>query len=367
MMTLKEFITKSRNRFLAYWYKATRQNVATDRNKVLFFTFQGKFTCNPKYICRRLHQLNPAVKCVWVVFREEDRQVNFVKKPIAKKKDQYYIETMHGSLGIKRIDAASNPNRKRNKRGALCGEMADYIISNSDFENEVYKSSFWGKTPILMYGHARNDILIKGRDDYPDGNLYDKVRRFYGLPHEAKLALYAPTFAREASKEFDEFDAELLRECLSQRFGGDWYILKRLHPKDARNRKVSADGGFILDGNLYTDIQEMMVAIDFGVTDYSSWIFDYVVTGKPGMIYAPDLEEYQNSTGFYYPITAAPFPLAADNASARSIIAGFDLEKYKEDVALFLEDKGCVDDGNASGRAAEMILNLTDDRLPEIG
>ena len=397
MMTLKEFITKSRNRFLAYWYKATRQNVATDRNKVLFFTFQGKFTCNPKYICRRLHQLNPAVKCVWVVFREEDRQdfpeyaetvifnseayykalysskvlvdngLNFVKKPIAKKKDQYYIETMHGSLGIKRIDAASNPNRKRNKRGALCGEMADYIISNSDFENEVYKSSFWGKTPILMYGHARNDILIKGRDDYPDGNLYDKVRRFYGLPHEAKLALYAPTFAREASKEFDEFDAELLRECLSQRFGGDWYILKRLHPKDARNRKVSADGGFILDGNLYTDIQEMMVAIDFGVTDYSSWIFDYVVTGKPGMIYAPDLEEYQNSTGFYYPITAAPFPLAADNASARSIIAGFDLEKYKEDVALFLEDKGCVDDGNASGRAAEMILNLTDDRLPEIG
>ena len=85
------------------------------------------------------------------------------------------------------------------------------------------------------------------------------------------------------------------------------------------------------------------------------------------MIYAPDLEEYQNSTGFYYPITAAPFPLAADNASARSIIAGFDLEKYKEDVALFLEDKGCVDDGNASGRAAEMILNLTEDRLPEIG
>ena len=394
-MKVNEFITKSKNRLLAYWYKATRQSIAIDKNKVLFFTFQGKYTCNPKYICRRLHQLKPDVKCIWVIFHEEDRAgfpdyaetvmfnsedyykalysakvlvdngLNFVKKPIAKKKGQYFIETMHGSLGIKRIDAASNPNKKRNQRGALCGEIADYIISNSDFENEVYKSSFWGKTPVLMYGHARNDILINGRDDTPDGDLFDKVRNFYGLPHEAKLALYAPTFAREASKEFDLFDAGLLRECLTKRFGGEWHILKRLHPRDARNRKVSSDSDYILDGNLYTDIQEMMVAIDFAVTDYSSWIFDYVVTKKPGMIYAPDLEEYQNSTGFYYPITATPFPLATDNASVSEIISSFDMNKYVEEVDLFLEDKGCIDDGKASERAAEMILNLINDRLPE--
>ena len=107
------------------------------------------------------------------------------------------------------------------------------------------------------------------------------------------------------------------------------------------------------------------MAIDFAVTDYSSWIFDYVVTKKPGMIYAPDLEEYQNSTGFYYPITATPFPLATDNASVKDIIAGFDMKKYEEEVDRFLEDKGCVDDGRASERAATMILNLLNDRLPE--
>lgn len=395
-MNAKDFLRKSKNRLLAYWYRARRQSIAIEKNKVLFFTFQGKYTCNPKYICRTLHQLSPDVKCVWVILREEDRTgfpdyaetvlfnseeyykalysskvlvdngLNFVKKPIAKKKGQYFVETMHGSLGIKRIDAASNPNKKRNQRGMKCGEIADYIISNSDFENEVYRSSFWEKTPVLLYGHARNDILIKGKDEVPDGDLDHKVRSFYGLPDEAKLALYAPTFAREASMEFDEFDADLLRECLSERFGGKWYILKRLHPRDARNRRVSPDCEYILDGNLYTDIQEMMVAIDFAVTDYSSWIFDYVVTKKPGMIYAPDLEEYQNSTGFYYPITATPFPLATDNSSVRAIISGFDIDKYKEDVDLFLDDKGCVDDGNASARAAEMILNLINDRLPEI-
>ena len=395
-MNLNQFSVKSKRRFLAHWYRAMRHNIAIRKDQVMFFTFQGKYTCNPKYISRRLHELSPETKCVWVVLRERERAIfphyaetvlygtpeyyralysskvlidngfNFVKQPFEKKKGQYYIETMHGSLGIKRIDSSSNPDNKRNRRGYRCGELCDYIISNSDFETEVYRSSFWEKTPVLMYGHARNDILINGRDDVPDGDLREKVRIFYGLPQDAKLALYAPTFAREASKGFEVFDAGLLRDCLTERFGGKWYILKRLHPHDARSRKVVADRDYILDGNRYTDIHELMVAIDFGVTDYSSWIFDYVETRKPGMIYAPDLDEYQNSTGFYYSISSTPFPLATDNASVRNIIGGFDLEKYSEDVGLFLAEKGCIDDGKASERAAEMIVNLINDRLPEV-
>lgn len=393
-MKLKEFIVKSKRRLWAYWYNARRNSVKIDARTVIFFTFQGKFTCNPKYICRRLHEMAPDAKCVWVTLDGDregfpeyadtvlfgspdyykalygakvlvDNSFNFVKQPFAKKKGQYYIETMHGSLGIKRIDASSNTNAKRNRIGARCGELSDYIISNSDFETDVYKSSFWEKTPVLMYGHARNDILINGRDDFPDGDIYSKVRSFYGLPKDAKLALYAPTFAREASKEFEEFDAGLLRECLTDRFGGEWFILKRLHPRDAGSHTVSTDCGFILDGNRYTDIQELMVAIDFAVTDYSSWIFDYVVTKKPGMIYAPDLEEYQNSTGFYYPITATPFPIATDNSSVSELIRGFDMDKYVEEVGRFLDGKGCVDDGKASERAALLVLDLLNDKLPD--
>ena len=72
-MKLNELVRKTKNRFFSYWYRAVRQSIAIERNKVLFFTFQGKYTCNPKYICRHLHELNPDVKCVWVVFHEEDR------------------------------------------------------------------------------------------------------------------------------------------------------------------------------------------------------------------------------------------------------------------------------------------------------
>ena len=392
-MNMKDFSLKVRRRLGAYFFRAMRNTVPTDEKKVLFFTFQGKYTCNPKYICRALHEADPSVKCVWVALSENgrasfpdfvetvvfgtpayyralygakvwvDNGFNFVKQPLVKKPGQYYIETMHGSLGIKRIDASSNTNTGRNKIGFRCGELCDYIISNSDFETEVYRSSFWEKTPVLMLGHARNDILVE--DGGQDRDLHAKVRDFYGLPRDIRLALYAPTFAREASAQLETFDAQRLRKALAERFGGQWAVLMRLHPRDARNRSVQGDGRYILDGNRYTDIQELMVAIDFAVTDYSSWVFDYVITGKPGMIFAPDLESYQNSTGFYYPITATPFPLATDNDSAAAAIEDFDTEKYRDEVGAFLKDKGCVDDGHASEKAAAVILGLLRDELPD--
>lgn len=391
-MNFKEFCIKSQRRILAYFYKAISGMYHSDRNTVMFFTFQGTFTCNPKYICQKMLEKKPDLNCVWVVLDRKDQKdypaglktvlfgtpeyyralyrskvlvdnaFNFVKQPFNKKAGQYLVETMHGSLGIKRIEKDSFSNSRRLKVSFLCGEISDFIISNSTFENDVYRNSFWSKTPILMYGHARCDILQNG--DKED-TLHNKVRDFYGLPHDAKLALYAPTFSRETSEELEQLDAELLKDALTQKFGGNWYILKRLHFRDARvfHKKVNTD--HVLDGTTYTDIQELMVGIDFAITDYSSWIFDYVEMKKPGMIYAPDLEQYQNSTGFYYPITTVPFPLSTNNSEAAECIMSFDNEKFVSDVDTFLRNKGCVDDGNASERAASLILGLLSDKLPE--
>ncbi len=391
-MNFKEFCIKSQRRILAYFYKAISGMVHPDSNTVMFFTFQGTFTCNPKYICQKLLEKKPDLNCIWVVLDRKDKKdfpdglktvlfgapeyyralyrskvlvdnaFNFVKQPFNKKKGQYLVETMHGSLGIKKIETDSFSNPRRMKVSFLCGEISDFIISNSTFENDVYRNSFWGKTPLLMYGHARCDIL---HDGDKDNALHNKVRDFYGLPHDAKLALYAPTFSRETSDEQEQLDAELLKDALTQKFGGNWYILKRLHFRDARVFGKKVDTSHVLDGTLYTDIQELMVAIDFAITDYSSWIYDYVEMKKPGMIYAPDLEQYQNSTGFYYPITTVPFPLATNNSEAAQCIKGFDNEKFISDVDAFLKDKGCVDDGKASERAAEMILGLLSDKMPE--
>jgi len=388
---MEEIISKVAGRARAYAYLVLGSCLRVNTRQVMFFTFQGQYTCNPKYISEKLYAMAPEIRCVWVTWEGEetsfpdyvktvkfgtaayyqalyrskvwvDNAFNFPKRPLQKKPGQYYVQTMHGSLGIKKIGTDANRDPKRNSRGIRSAKLTDYILSNSDFEDMVYRTSFWPETPILKIGHARNDILIDCKAK--KGQFHKSVRKFYHLGRDAKLVLYAPTFRRNNFPDLKGIDFRRLKAALETRFGGTWYIINRLHPRDVRRDNIVRDEPFVLDGNAYTDIQELMTAVDFGITDYSSWIFDYVVTGKNGLIFAEDLKDYENSTGFYYPITSAPFPVAVDNAQMEKAIAEFSETEYENRVSAFLKEKGCVDDGHASERAAEAILCLLEDKRP---
>ena len=58
----------------------------------------------------------------------------------------------------------------------------------------------------------------------------------------------------------------------------------------------------------YSDIQELMVSSDALITDYSSCIYDFMLSRKPGFIYATDADKYNNGRGLYYSLTSTPFP-----------------------------------------------------------
>lgn len=392
-MNFKVLCSKIKKYLLGYLYIPFGRIFSIDDKTIMFFTFQGQYTCNPKYICDSLHDMDNSFKFIWVTMNNKnakfpeyvttvefasaayfkalytskvlvDNAFNFPKAPFKKKAGQYYVETMHGSLGIKRIEPDSTQNKRRNGIGYECGRMSDFIISNSTFEDNVYRTSFWPETPIVTIGHARNDILVSPSDSLKK-ELNGKVRKHYNLADDVKLAMYAPTFLRESSKTMENIDLLKLKDILETKFGGTWYILNRLHPRDSRRANANnSSSEYILDGNSYADIQELMVALDFGITDYSSWIYDYVLTNKPGMIYAPDLKEYESSTGFYYPIRTTPFPVAENNDDVDSCIKNMDIVKYQEDVRAFVADKGCVDDGNAAKKAATMIVGLLSDKKP---
>ena len=73
-MTLKEFCIKSQRRLLAYFYKAISGMYHPDNSNVMFFTFQGTYACNPKYICRKLLEKKPDLNCIWVVLDQNDKK-----------------------------------------------------------------------------------------------------------------------------------------------------------------------------------------------------------------------------------------------------------------------------------------------------
>jgi hypothetical protein len=64
----------------------------------------------------------------------------------------------------------------------------------------------------------------------------------------------------------------------------------------------------------FEDIRELYLAADALITDYSSAMFDFAITGKPLYFYTYDLAHYRDEMrGFYFDFEAeAPGPLCMD-------------------------------------------------------
>ena len=356
------------------------------RNKVLFACFTGGCSCNPKAIARALAKRRPDIDIMWLMdernwrisrgrpdtgravrrwtwaaYRElatakvlvENTHMLVTKGNPPKRPGQFYVNTWHGSLGIKRIDVDWN-NADDFRRANV--EALDAVPTNSDFEEGVFASSPLAPAPRFRIGHPRNDVFFLGNGE--KDAIRRKVRAALGLDEGERIALFAPTFRDNALAEGAcVYDFAAWKAALERRFGGSWTVAMRLHPMDAialSEGLVSLPGG-VANATDYADIQELLVAVDVGITDYSSWIYDFILGGAPGFIFAPDRAEYDQSRGFYYPLESTPFPIAETNGEMCSNIEAFDAGKYARDTAAFLADKGCMEDGKASGRMVDLI------------
>ncbi|MCL1891110.1 MAG: CDP-glycerol glycerophosphotransferase family protein [Coriobacteriia bacterium] len=384
--TLKYFVAFLAIPFLFVFSKM----VPINPKKVMFMTYSNDYTCNPKYICEELLRRDSGCKIIWAVDKKDsknifpqgitlvkryslaffyaqasskvwvDNALNFLWAWFPKKRGQVLLNTWHGSMGLKRIDK-QNVQRKRWKRKAQrVGELTDYCISNSLFEDEVFRETHWPKTTILPYGHARNDALINSEPSFVV-TLKKRACVQYGFSENTKIVLYAPTFRESNSLEFYNVDYERLCSGLAKRFGGQWLVMARHHYSNKISKEASAllqNKEWVIDVTDYTDMQELLLIADVGVTDYSSWICDFVLTSKPAFIYASDLEEYRSGRGFYYPLESTPFPLATNNDILATSIESFDQEKYEKNCSQFLLDRGSYEKGTASKRVVDDILQI---------
>jgi CDP-glycerol glycerophosphotransferase len=373
--------------------KVLSKNTPVVPNRIMFITFQHDYACNPSYICEELVRRNAPVDIWWPVDNILDPgaipelpNVHLVKintyeyfeaavsskviiinsllgdkfYPFPIKPDQIVIETWHGSLGIKRFDPDHyNTNVFWPVAAERTGKLTTYCISNSKFEEDVFRETFWKKTPILRLGHARNDVFFdtyaKRREKWRKKFLLDHM-----LPEDTKFALYAPTFRDTHNFAAYDLSAERLLAALHDRFGGSWKLLLRYHDNDKKNEVTQnrVVSGNVIDVTKMADIQRLLSFTDVGITDYSSWIYDFILSRRPGFIYAKDIELYDNERGFYFTLESTPFPVARNNDEMVKNILAFDEEKYRRGVEEFLKGKNCIDDGHASERIADKVEEL---------
>ena len=114
-----------------------------------------------------------------------------------------------------------------------------------------------------------------------------RVRDELGIPRGAKVVLYAPTWRDDLG------DEQALLGSRSSSTSTSWRMsLGEDHVSScgASNTTVSAwptAGRSATDVSAHPDISELFLAADVLVTDYSSVMFDFAVTGKPDVLFRP--------------------------------------------------------------------------------
>ncbi len=364
-------------------------SIPIQENKIIFITFRGEYDCNAKWIAEEIRKRGLPYEIVWTIreganktdipeefitvlcgsyeFYQQmvsakfivDNGISTVFTGYKKRKSQILIETWHGSIGIKRFAKDTNKDKNWVKNAEKEGKMTDYCISNSTMENEIYTDTFWTNSKILQLGHARNDILCEKNSERLN-KIFEKVYEEFNLKKGTRLCLYAPTFRDDGDLRPYKINYDGILEALHQRFGGEWVVLTRFHFRLLKELKNYSFPAGVLNASEYPDIQELLACIDVGITDYSSWICDYLLTRRPGFLFATDMEQYeQKNRDFFYPLSSMPYPLALNNAELIRNILSFESDGFEEKCDAFLADKGCMDDGHAAERIVDFIEEIT--------
>ena len=313
---------------------------------------------------------------------------------VKKRPGQFYMQTWHGSLPLKKIEAdATGLSGQYLKEAAYDTGLADVFLSNSEFCNEIYRRAFGYKGRIEVTGSPRLDNLLGGADRKKDresalrgeetrekdresalrgeetgekdresalrGEETRKSRIIerLGISGEKKIALYAPTFRGGGADAgpVDAFDPVSVCAALGERFGKEFIMLVRLHPLAVSHGCTVGNTGNVLDVSSYPNIYELMEAADVLITDYSNTMFEFSYTGKPCFLFAPDSERYNNERGMYFEYDKLPFPIARTVGELCDKIKNCDAGQYAARAQAFYKDLGVREDGRASQRAASII------------
>lgn len=269
-----------------------------------------------------------------------------------KKKDQVFMQLWHG-FALKRIEkdvVDKLPDSNYENYSKRDSKQTDLIVSNSSHMTKIYRDSFWYDGEIAEFGSPRNDLFFKDNQ-----SISKKVHHVLGIDENTRIALYAPTFRVTQSLEPYAMDSTAVCDSLSKRFGGSWIFVTRLHPNIAKLAEELSYPNSV-DATLYDDIQELLIASDVLISDYSSVVFDYMLSKRPCFMYATDIDEYKSDRNFYIPLDEMPFPIAVNNITFCDNIENFNENTYNKSIQQFSVKYGMIDDGNASRRCADWIL-----------
>jgi CDP-glycerol glycerophosphotransferase len=274
-----------------------------------------------------------------------------------KSADTVYLQTWHGTpLKHIHFDSLWAPPG----RVAYLTEDVrrwDYLLSPNRASTELLRGAFGFTGEILETGYPRNDVLSSAHRE----EIRTRVRDELGIPAHATLVLYTPTWRDNLldAQGRQDFSLQLDLDAFTRELGRDFYLLLRTHFLVSAERPA-IDRPTVRDVSAHPEVSELYLAADVMITDYSSTMFDFAITGKPLLFYTYDLAHYRDTLrGFYFDLHEhAPGPIL--QTSDEVIEALRDLPSVQTRSAplytAFRERYGHLDDGGATARVVSRFF-----------
>ncbi|MGN6782933.1 MAG: CDP-glycerol glycerophosphotransferase family protein, partial [Marmoricola sp.] len=247
-----------------------------------------------------------------------------------------------------------------------------HFVSPASYATPLLRAAFLepaGATPdILEIGYPRNDVLLRPEA----GDVRARTRRLLGIEDGQIAVLYAPTFRDYLSADdmtasrVRFFDTEEALRLLPE----NHVLLVRGHAFNARvasEREPSRDR--VVDVTDHPDVNDLILASDVAVLDYSSLRFDYVLVGRPMVFLVPDLEQYDRFRGGVIPFApTAPGPHVRTTAEVAACLQDLQAltDDYADARARFRETYVDLEDGYAGARLVDAVFVPRGDAPPRV-
>lgn len=358
-----------------------------DPGAALFSAYMSSYTDSPRAIYEEIRRRRPDFSAMWIddrgagVFPSECRTislhslrdqrtiaaarllVNNVQMPssFVKRPGSLYVQTWHGTpmkkIGMDSVTWTGSASRRRQLREY---QRWDVLLSPNRHSSDIYRRALGYEGEILEVGYPRNDVLNSPERDA----IRSRVRRELGIAESARVVLYVPTFRDDQWDEsgrpryVHKLDIEALRNTL----GDETVLLTRMHIFLRKGLEAQEPDPFVRDVSAHADINELYLAADVLITDYSSAMFDFAVTGKPMLFYTYDLEHYRDKLrGLYFDLEGeAPGPLCRTTEQLAEALNDLPatVERYRAAYDAFTNRFCYLEDGHATERAVDRILEL---------
>lgn len=350
--------------FAAYWHRGYR--------------------CNPRAIYEKMIEMDDTMRGVWVVTKNRAaalppgveyvtlnslryywtlaratyliNNVNF-SSDIVKRRRTVHLQTHHGTplktmgVGLKKYPVAA---RGMNFRKLLRRvDRWDFSLSSNTHSTEMWHKFYPGRFETLEYGYPRNDLFFNATPEQRQ-----RIRMELGIHGDRKAILYAPTY-RDLDMSSMDPNIDLVR--FAETIGPDYVVLVRAHYFYGRVPALAEleAAGAIVNVTGYPDVQELCLAADILITDYSSIQFDFANLNRPIVLYVPDYNLYERLRGFTFDVRAeAPGAVAETEDQLLEIFStgAYDTGATRSLLARYRRKFCKFEDGHAAERVVRRVF-----------